>query len=59
MSRIEKPNAQLKEMPSEEHADFDAAEWDRQFEADVHAGRIDAFADNALRDYAAGLTTKI
>ncbi len=30
--------------------DFDAAAWDRQFEADVAAGRLDALGDEALRD---------
>lgn len=28
--------------------EFDAAEWDRQFEDDVAAGRLDALADEAL-----------
>jgi hypothetical protein len=27
-----------------------AAAWDQQFEADVAAGRLDALADEALRD---------
>jgi hypothetical protein len=40
-------------------AEFDAAEWDRQFEADVHTGKLDAFADSALSDHAAGRTTKL
>jgi hypothetical protein len=31
-------------------ADFDAEAWDRQFEADVAAGRLDALGDEALRD---------
>jgi hypothetical protein len=29
---------------------FDAAEWDKQFEADVLAGHLDALADQAIRD---------
>ena len=29
---------------------FDAAAWDKQFEQDVAAGRLDALADEALRD---------
>jgi hypothetical protein len=31
-------------------ADFDAEAWDRQFEADATAGRLDALAEEALRD---------
>lgn len=31
-------------------ADFDAEVWDGQFEADVAAGRLDALANEALRD---------
>ncbi|MEO8370097.1 MAG: hypothetical protein ABI806_12930 [Candidatus Solibacter sp.] len=35
-------------------AEFDAAEWDRQVESDVAAGRLDAMADEALTDLRAG-----
>jgi hypothetical protein len=31
-------------------AEFDAAVWDRQIEADVGAGRLDALAEEALND---------
>jgi len=31
-------------------ADFDAEAWDRQFETDAAAGRLDAPGDEALRD---------
>ena len=31
-------------------AEFDAAHWDKQLEADVAAGRLDALADEALND---------
>ena len=30
--------------------EFDAVAWDKQFEQDVKAGRLDALADEALRD---------
>ena len=33
---------------------FDAAAWDRQFEEDVAAGRLDALADEAIRDLREG-----
>ena len=31
-------------------AEFDAAVWDRQFEADVVAGRLDVLAQEAIHD---------
>ena len=34
--------------------DFDADAWDRQLEADVKAGRLDAMAEEALRDLPRG-----
>jgi hypothetical protein len=34
--------------------EFDAANWDRQFELDVAAGRLDALAEHALADHRAG-----
>jgi hypothetical protein len=37
-------------------AGFDAEAWDRPFEADVAAGRLDALADEALADLRAGPT---
>lgn len=33
------------------YAEFDAAQWDEQFKADVHAGRLDRLADQALADF--------
>ncbi len=33
---------------------FDAAVWDRQFDEDVRAGRLDALAEEALRDLREG-----
>lgn len=30
--------------------------WDRQLERDVEAGKLDALADEALREHAAGKT---
>ena len=39
-------------------AEFDAAAWDRRFEDDVAAGRLDALADEALDDLRAGRCTE-
>ena len=40
-------------------AEFDAADWDRQFEADVAAGRLDALAEKALKDFRQGNYTDL
>lgn len=37
--------------------EFDAANWDRQLEADAASGRLDKLADRALAEHAAGRTT--
>ncbi len=34
--------------------EFDAEAWDRRFEADVKAGRLDSLAEEALRDLCEG-----
>ena len=33
---------------------FDAKVWDKQFERDAQAGKLDQLANQALADYAAG-----
>ena len=38
---------------------FEAEAWDRQFEGDVAAGRLDAFAEEALRDLREGRCTDL
>ena len=40
-------------------AEFDAAAWDREFEQDVAAGRLDALAREALRDDRAGRASEL
>ena len=35
-------------------AEFDAAAWDAQIEADVAAGKLDALAEEALAEYRSG-----
>ena len=39
-------------------AEFDAAAWDRQIERDLKAGKLDALADEALRQHARGKSTE-
>jgi len=40
-------------------AEFDGARWDRQFEDDVAAGRLDALAEEALTDLRQGRCTDL
>jgi hypothetical protein len=39
--------------------EFDAEAWDKQFEADVMTGRLDALAEEALRDLREGRCTDL
>ncbi|MDD5319200.1 MAG: hypothetical protein PHD43_01040 [Methylococcales bacterium] len=39
--------------------EFDAEAWDKQFEDDVAAGRLDALAEEALRDLREGRCTDL
>ena len=66
MEKVERIEREVEELSSEElakfrqwFAAFDAEAWDRQFEVDVKAGKLDARADRALRDHAAGKSTKL
>jgi hypothetical protein len=66
MGKVEKIERQIKDLSSHEmtelrewFAAFDAEAWDRQFEADVRAGKLDALAEEALQAYASGNTRKL
>lgn len=66
MSKVEAIEQQIERLSPAELAGFrswydafDAAAWDRQFEADVQAGKLDALADKALRAHTAGQSTKL
>ena len=39
--------------------EFDTEAWDKQFEADVAAGRLDALAEEALQDLREGRCTDL
>ncbi len=39
--------------------EYDWAAWDRQLERDVQNSRLDTLAEKALRDHAAGNTTRL
>ena len=66
MGKIENLERQIKELSAKElakfrewFAKFDAEAWDRQFETDVGAGKLDALAEKALKAHASGGTTKL
>lgn len=66
MNKVETIERQIQELSPEDlakfrqwFAEFDAEIWDRQFEADVKAGKLDALAEKALKEHAAGRTTKL
>ncbi len=66
MEKVEKIEREVQGLSAQELAKFrewfavfDAEAWDRQIEADVKAGKLDALADRALRDHAAGKSTKL
>ncbi|NES72956.1 MAG: hypothetical protein F6K24_51055 [Okeania sp. SIO2D1] len=40
-------------------AEFDAEAWDRQFETDVAAGKLDTLAEEALQDLREGRCTDL
>jgi len=66
MGKVEKIEREIKDLSPDEmtelrewFAAFDAEAWDRQLEADVRAGKLDARADQALKAHASGRTTKL
>lgn len=66
MSKMKEIESQIKELSSDElaafrqwFADFDAEAWDRQFEADVKAGKLDGLAARALQDHADGRSKQL
>jgi hypothetical protein len=66
MTTIETIEKAIAQLPPEELAkfrrwflEFDAAAWDAQIEADAAAGKLDAFAEEALAEYRAGKAREI
>jgi hypothetical protein len=66
MSTVEEIERAVRRLSAEElasfrawFAEFDAEVWDRQFEADVNAGRLDALADESFRDLHEGRCTDL
>jgi hypothetical protein len=66
MSRIKKIEEAVRRLSSDDlatfrrwFAEFDAGAWDRQFEGDVAAGRLDRLAEEALGDLREGRCTDL
>jgi hypothetical protein len=66
MGKVERIEQDVQALSPDELAQFrawfleyDWAAWDRQLERDVEDGRLDALAEKALRDHAAGKTTRL
>ena len=66
MGDVENLERQVKDLSPEELAAFrkwflayDCEVWDRQLEQDVAAGKLDALAEKALRDHAAGKSSRL
>jgi hypothetical protein len=61
MSKVEAIEEQIEKLSPEElaafrrwYTAFDPQSWDRQFEAEVKAGKLDVLADKALRVHTSG-----
>ncbi|MBI4195687.1 MAG: hypothetical protein HY526_11480 [Betaproteobacteria bacterium] len=66
MNKVESNEEQFKALSADELAqvrawffEFDWALWDQQLERDVSGGKLDALAEKALRDHAAGKTAPL
>ncbi len=66
MSNVENIKDRIKELSPEELREFrewfikfDAEPGDPQIKADVKGGKLDRLAERALRDHAAGRSTKL
>jgi hypothetical protein len=66
MSTIQEIQTAVSELLPEElstfrawFAEFDAKVWDQEFEQDVTAGRLEALAEEALRDLREGRCTDL
>ncbi len=66
MSKVQSIEREIQELSDDELADlrrwfaeYDAESWDRQFDDDVRTGKLDQPAEWALRDHAAGKSTRL
>jgi hypothetical protein len=66
MSNLKEIESAVSKLPADElaafrawFAEFDAEIWDRQFEEDVAAGRLDKLAERALQHLREGRCTEL
>lgn len=66
MSTVQEIERAVSQLPPEDltafrawFAEFDGELWDKQFEADVSAGRLDKLAEEALQDLREGRCTEL
>ena len=66
MGKLEKIEQQVQALSADELVSFrewftafDAEAWDREFEAHVAAGKLDAIAEKALKAHVSGISTKL
>ena len=66
MNRIEKIENEIRSLDASEliafrnwFLDFDAEAWDRQFESDAEAGKLESRAEQALSDHKSGRSTRL
>jgi hypothetical protein len=66
MSTLEQIEAAILTLPSNEFnrlrqwlSDVDYQRWDEQLEQDINEGKLDALAEEAIADFAAGRCRKI
>ena len=66
MKSIEEIETAIKNLPPEDferfrewYEEFEADQWDRQFEEDVNAGRLEKHAKRAIKDFDKGRCTKL
>jgi len=66
MNTIDEIQTAIRSLPDQElaalrewFAELDFEAWDRQFERDVNEGRLDALAEEALRDHREGRCTSL
>ncbi len=66
MTKVEKLEKEIQELSRQELAAFrrwfnrfDAAAWDRQFEEDAQAGKLDRLAEEAISEHDAGKSKEL
>ncbi|OGT78257.1 MAG: hypothetical protein A3I78_11845 [Gammaproteobacteria bacterium RIFCSPLOWO2_02_FULL_56_15] len=66
MSKVEMLERQIEDLSPNELSEFrrwflefDAQIWDQQIEVDVKTGKLNALAEKALREHAAGQSTEL